>query len=451
MKKILSIILILFLNCIFTFAQTREVKEIKITSAWGGLGTPQKSEILITHKPKGYYSKGNKIEKQLVDNLINAINEPEIKEFQAANLGITQDWLDANAEIGVKEYADYYFSVAAPNQKELYLSSFRNPQSVEKLLPSVLRGGWTDDYPGFGVEITELDESKTIVGSDEQPSFMLPWEIVRNGKTIQTYNANISRSLVALLPKKFTNRERLSGENLRRILAESVMREIKDEWQLLDAQNKAGNTLNALKQNYKILSAEINSNHDFDFGDEYKKDKILEKNIHLMLKKTDYPSSFSIQLKLPIQNEKVENLDNFQSKINKYQDLVFSISWLKNYIESGKINIELRFIRNRSFSEKAMKKFAADMNKIGKSELVLEVEKEQENIALIGVGGGLEYYQSFWLVLPNKKVILWRYRYPMLLNLNEKDFQANECTDNIAAGLKCIGAVISPDGTIISK
>ena len=318
-------------------------------------------------------------------------------------------------------------------------------------MPSVLHGGWTDDYPNFGVETTELDGSKIVVGSDEQPSFMLPWEIVQNGKTIHTYNANISRALVALLPKKFANKDRLSGENLRRVLASSVMREIEDDWQLLDAENKARDTLNALKQNYRIVSAEINSNHDFDFGDEYEKDKILEKDIHLMLKKTNSPISFSIQLKLPIQNEKVENLDNFQNKINKYQDLIFSIPWLKNYIESGKRNVELRFIKNRSFSEKAMKKFAADMNKIGKSELISGVEKEQENIALIGVGGGLEYYQSFWLILPNKKVILWRYRYPMLLNWNEKDFQANECTDDIAAGLKCVGATISFDGNIVSK
>lgn len=230
MKNILSIILLLFLNCIFSFAQTREVQEIKITSAWGGLGTPQKSELLIIHKPKGYYAKGKKIEKQLIDNLLYALDEPEIKEFQAANLGITQEWLNANAEIGVKEYADYYFSVAAPNQKELYLSSFKNLQFVEKLLPSILRGGWTDDYPNFGVETTELDGSKIVVGSDEQPSFMLPWEIVQNGKTIHTYNANISRALVALLPKKFANKDRLSGENLRRVLASSVMREIEDDW-----------------------------------------------------------------------------------------------------------------------------------------------------------------------------------------------------------------------------
>ena len=451
MKKVLSVIILLCLNCIFAFAQAREVQEIKITSAWGGLGIPQNNELLIVHKPKGYYAKGNKIEKQLIDNLLNAVNETEIKQFQVANLGITQEWLNANAEIGVKEYANYYFSVAAPNQKELYLSTFKNLQLIEKILPSVLSGGWTDDYPRFVIEITESDGNKIVVGSDAQPSFMLPWEIVRNGKTIQTYNANISHTLVALLPKKFANKDRLSGEDLRRVLAESVMREIKDDWELLESENKAGNTLNVLKETYKIVSSEINPYHGVDFGLEWGKDKPTETNLNLILRKDNFPKSFAIQLKLPIQNEKVETLDNFQNKINQYQDLVFSISWLKNYIESGKINVELRFIKNRSFSEKAMKKFADDMNKIGKSELVSEVKKEQENIALIGVGGGLEYYQSFWLVMPSKKVILWRYRYPMLLDWNEKDFQANECTDDIAAGLKCVGAVISLNGNIISK
>ncbi|MEP6902359.1 MAG: hypothetical protein ABJA66_11450 [Actinomycetota bacterium] len=280
---------------------------------------------------------------------------------------------------------------------------------------------------------------------------MLPWEIVRNGKTTKTYNANISRAIVALLPKKFANKKRVSGEDLRSVLATFVMRYIEKDWERVESENKAGDTLTELKKTYTIVSAEINPYHGVDFGLEWGKDKPSETNLILILRKNDFPKSFSIQLKLPIQNEKVENLSTFQNKIDSYQDLVFSVSWLKNYIESGKRNVELRFITNRSFSEKAMKKFAEDMNKIGKNELVSEVEKEKENIALIGVGGGLEYYQSYWLVLPNKKVILWRYRYPLLLNWSEKDFETNECTDNIAAGLKCIGAVISTDGNIVSK
>lgn len=451
MKKIFFANLILLILCAFVFAQTREVKEIKINSSWGGLGTPQKSELIIAHKPKGYYAGGDRVEKHLVDNLLGAIDEPEIKKFELANLGITQEWLDANAQAGIEDYAASYFSMSAPKQKQLYLSSFKNLQFIEKIIPKVLNGGWTDDYPSFGVEITEADGTKIIVGSDEQPEFMLPWEIVRNGKTTRTYNANISRALVALLPKKFANRDRLSGKYLRQNLAVQVTREIKDQWNYLDVENKAGGTLNTLQENYKVISAEINSNHGVDFGEEWGKDKTPETNVHMLLRKNDFPNNFAVNLKLTLQNEKVENLDIFQSKINKYQDLVFSVGWLKNFIETKNLSVELRFIKNRSFSEKAMKRFAADMNKIGRSALVLQVERQQENIALIGVGGGLEYYQSYWLVLPDKKVILWRYRIAFLLNWGEKDFETKECTDEISAGLKCVGAVISPGGIILSN
>jgi hypothetical protein len=450
MKKSFLTILILFAACAFNFAQTN-ASEIKISSRWGGLGQPQKSELVITRKSKDFYSDGEKIDAALVENLLKAINAPQIEKFELANLGITQEWLDANAEAGVKEYADVYFSMGAPNQKALYLNSFKNLKFIEKILPDALRGGWTDDYPYFEIQITEEGGGKTVVSSDNQPTFMLPWKISKGGKEFETFNADIPRAIVALLPKKFANRERLNGEYFRRVLAERVMREIQEDWEYLEVENKAADALKTLKETYTIVAAELNPYHGLDFGDEWGKGKTPEKNLHLVLRKNDFPEGFSVRLKLLYQNEKAQNPDVFLNKIDKYQDLVFSVDWLKKLLPNKRSAVELRFIQMRSFSEKAMKRFAEDMNKIGKTALVAEVEKEKENIALIGVGGGLEYYQSYWLVLPDKRVILWRYRYARLLNWSEKDFEAKECTDEISAGLKCVGAIISPDGNIISK
>lgn len=451
MKKYLLAVTLLLLSFSFSFAQTSEVREIKITSTWGGLGDAQKSELIITQKSKGFYAKGKKIETQLVENLLKAINAPEIKQFNAENLGITQEWLNANAQSGVKEYADYYYSTAAPNQQSLYLTTFMNLQFIEEILPSVLRGGWTDDYPHFGLEIVKTDGNKMIVESNEQPTLMLPWKISRDDKEIETYNANISRAIVDLLPKKFANRSRLSGEDLRRVLATSVMRRIKEKWEFLEVENKAGNTLDNLKETYTVESAEINPYHGIDFGLEWGKDKPTETNLHLILSKVSFPKGFAISLKLPFQDGKVENLDVFQNKIDKYRDLVFSVSWLKNIIETNKQNVQLRFIKNRSFSAKAMQTFADDMNKIGKSEIIDEVEKEQENIALIGVGSGLEYYYSYWLILPSKKVILWRNGYNSLLNWKKEDFVSKVCSTYSSGTVQCIGAIISSDENIISK
>ncbi|MEZ5428920.1 MAG: hypothetical protein R2747_21925 [Pyrinomonadaceae bacterium] len=450
MKNLFFALTFLLFASVCLSAQIRDVREIRITSTWGGLGKPEKSELIITRKSKGYFVGGEKIEKRLIDDLLQAIDQPEMTNFDPANLGITQEWLDANAQKGIEEYASYSFSTGAKNQQDLYYSTFRDMSAIEKILPSVLRGGWTDDYPRFGVEITETDSTKTIVGSDEQPLFMLPWEIIKNGRTVHTYNADISRSLVALLPKKFTNRKRLAGESLNRELAQAVMWHIKDQWEALGAKNKAGDALKILESDYQVSATEINSTHDKDFGKKWEKGSSGEKNLHAVLTRESFPKGFSVSLILPFQNGKVENLDVFQNKIEDYRNLVFSVDWLKNHIGT-KGGVQLRFVRDSSFSRKALETFTADMNGIGRSSLAVEAERDRDRIALILVGGGLDYYKSYWLVLPDKRVILWRYGYASLLNWSEKDFETKKCSDYQATVGGCVGAVISPEGAILSK
>lgn len=442
------ILVLLFVGSTLSIAQISNVEKIRITSTWGGLGIPQRSELVITCKPKRCFANGKKVEDHKVEALLQAVAAKEISRYNAANLGITQEWLDANAVEGINDYANGYISAAAPNQKELYLSTFRNLQLIESKLPIILHGGWTDDYPTFIAEIYETNGERTVVSSNAQPTFMLPWKIERKGKASETYNRDISRALVNLLPKKFANRDRLSGEGLRSVLARFVMRHIKSDWERIGAEYKAGDTMIILGEQYQIVSAVINSNHGLDFGDSWEANKNPGKNLHLILKKREFPRGFALNLKLPLVNGKVEHLAEFQANIHKYQELIFSIPWLREYIENGNKPVELRFTANRSFSEKAMKKFAEDMNKIGKGNLVSDVESQQENIALIGVGGGLEYYQSYWIVLPDRQVILWRYRDPNLLLWSERDFELKDCTDEISAGLKCVGALISPEGRV---
>lgn len=182
---------------------------------------------------------------------------------------------------------------------------------------------------------------------------------------IKTYNANISRAIASLLPKKFANRERINGEGLRHDLAEAVMRYIEDDWNLLDAENKAGKYLEALRSKFIVETAEI----------------------------------------------------------------------------------ELRFITDCSFSEKAMQIFAADMKAIGKESLVNEVAAIRKEVSLLRVGR--TYYQAHWLVLPDGRMVLWRFiGYDALLKWRPGDFTQHECS---RYGGKCVGAVIFQDGMLISK
>src|SRR5262245_10564837 len=114
LKRLLIPVCFLLLP-ISTLAQSTEATQIKIVSAWGGLGPAQDNELIITRNSSGYRTGGKQVEARLVTNLLNALNAPAVSKIDLANLGITPAWLDANAEKGVKKYADFYYSTAAPN------------------------------------------------------------------------------------------------------------------------------------------------------------------------------------------------------------------------------------------------------------------------------------------------------------------------------------------------
>lgn len=451
MKKIFLALLIVANSCVFTVAQARDVQQIKIVSSWGGLGTPRKNELVIRNTGKDYRANGDRVEKKIVDYLIAAIDEPEIKKFELSNIGITQEWLNANATLGAEEYANHYISSGAQNQQELFYSSFKNLQFVEKLLPSLLRGGWTDDYPQLQVEVIEKDGSKIVVSSDEQPLFMLPFEIRRTGAEFKTFNANISRAIGSLLPKKFVNKGRLTGTGLRGKLAEKVMQMVKDDWEFLEVENKAGPALATLKKTYTIKSADLNSYHGVDHGKEWVNGNSGEVNVYFVLTAENFPKTYAVRLILPYRYNKAENVELFIANIARYNTLAMSPPWLKKLIDSNEHTVWLRFVGDRSFSDKALQIFSADMKMLGKPDLIPEVEKHKNEVALISVGGGLDYWQSYWIVMPDGRVILWRYGYTPQLGWKETDFKSKECTSYTSGRVQCVGAVISPEGKIISN
>jgi hypothetical protein len=445
-RKLFTAIALLFLLTASATAQVSAVTQIKIVSAWGGLGKPEHDELIITRKGDSYYASGKKVDTRLVDRLINALNMPVIPEIDFANLGINQQWLDATAEKGVKEYADFYYSTAAPNLQALYLSTFKDIGFMKRLLPFLYPGMWTDDYPYVDVEVTEGSGNKVVASSEAQQLFMLPWEVTSGGRKVKTFNAEIARALVVLLPKKFANRERLSGEGMSRVLAGAVMRDIKDQWELLDAENQAGKYLQALKETYSVESAEIDSTHNVDFGKEWVKGDSGVKNLQAVLKRKDLPENFQIGIVLPFNNGEVRGVDSFLGGVDHYLNLALSVQWLKEFMHSEpNFSFELRFVGDRSFSEKAMQIFAADMRLKGKESLVKEVEAVQKDVSLLAVGW--KYNKDYWLVLPDKRMVLWRfsmYRPPLKWKeLNSSAWDCSRYQD------KCVGAIISTDGTLL--
>jgi len=441
-----AILLCLSLSTAAALAQGTSVDKVRIVSSWGGLGEGRHGELVVTRKSGAYLVNGKKIPDELIINLLSAVGAPIVTRPDPANLGITQEWLDANAEKAIKEYAAAYFSLAAPNQRELYFSSFKDPKFIEKVLPRLFNFVASDDYPNVEIEITRTDGRMINVSSKAQPLFMLPWVISADGKKLETYNADIARAIASLAPKKFANKDRLAGEGLGYELARAVMDEIKDSWELLNVESKAKPYLDQLRQGFTVTNAEINPYHNVDYGQQWVNGAATETNLHAILRRPDFPKNFSIGIVLPFKGQKVENVDSFLNGIDRYKDLAFSVTWLKDYLTSHpNIRFELRFVNDRSFSEKAMKIFAKDMGR--NQPLVNEVAVAQKEVCLLLVGR--KYYEAYWLILPDRRMVLWRFRgHDALLKWNPTDFTSWKCDDYQG---DCIGAVILSDGKSVSK
>jgi hypothetical protein len=425
-------------------AQQNHIVEIKIESTWGGLGTPRQTEEVITRNGQGYKSKHGRIENHLVESLLVALNAPPIPEPELANLGINQTWLNENAIPAVENYAAS-FNDAAPNQKALYQASFTNETIIRQVVSTLFNFVRTDDYPSVKVEMTFDDGSSASASSDSWYLFMLPWKLKRNGEEIATYNADISRAIASLMPKKSTNRSRIAGEGLEVDLAEAVMRHIEKDWKLLDVENRAGDTLATLRATYSVESADINPYHGVAYGVAWKGNQPHEENLHVILRKASFPASFSENAIFLYRDGRVSGAEDFLRSVGSYEELVLSVPWLKSLM--GKYpgyKVGLLWVHDRSFSEKAMNLFADDMNAIGKSSLVDEVRTEQNKIALITI-----QYGDYWLVLPDKRMVLWRYSSRSgLLNFKPSDFPFQRCSDYNTVTGGCVGAVVLPEGTV---
>jgi hypothetical protein len=297
---------------------------------------------------------------------------------------------------------------------------------------------------------------------------MLPWEVTSGsggatsggGPSTTTYNANISRALAALMPKKATNRYQLAGDDMGSALTDAVMHYIEADWKLLDVENKAADALKQLRTQYRVVSAKISPLHQPEYG-RWEGGESRETNLHATVQKTSFPPNVSDAVVLLYQDSKTEDskstdgkvtgADNFLSAAQWYETLAFSVPWLQDAIRQNPgVPVRISYVHNASFGEKAMTVFAADMHAAGKDDLAAGAKSMQSQICLLITGTNSA--ESYWLLFPDKHMILWRYTSPSgLLNWKPADFTTKNCSEykipTTTGG--CVGAVISADGTLV--
>jgi hypothetical protein len=236
------------------------------------------------------------------------------------------------------------------------------------------------------------------------------------------------------------------GDGLALHLAGIVMKDIEERWKLLGAESKDGEALSRIRSAYTIVTADVNVNHDVTFGVYSEKNGGEEENLHALVKKPTFPKGLTENVILRYRNGKAIGVDGFLNGASRYEQLVLSVPWLSRlrakYPNSG---TTLLWVHDVSFSDKAMKQFSADMHVLRKDALAMEVRKVQRDVAVLNVS-----YGDWWLVLPDKRMVLWRYESVSgLLGFKQADFRLHECTDYQGVTGGCVGAVVSAEGELV--
>jgi hypothetical protein len=446
----------LLLSALFLTALTGEssltaepiVARIDIDTSWGGLGESPTVHLTISRSGETYLLGEQTIEVAAIDRLVGSLHQPPIPQPDRENLGLTQAWLTANAIHGPSTNKGP-FTAAAANLQALYRSAFSDVNIIASIVPSLFSYSKTDDYPSTRVAVTLQDGSTIRAISDSYYLLMLPWKVSLDGPPITTFNADISRSIAALLPKTTANRARLSGDDLLPQAQDAVMRHIEKDWNLLDAENQAGPAVERLQDEYRVVAAEINPYHNVEYGKAWKGSGSHEENLHATLRRPGFPTNFTDALVLRYHKGQTEGVEEFLRSASKYENLVLSVPWLKSLMDDQpRIQYRLSYVHDASLGDKAMGVFAEDMRRMGRRALADEVRAVQSEVALLIIG--MRYYESYWLVLPDRRLVLWRYRGGTgLLKWTMNDFVGTECSRYQGTTDRCVGRIVSADGTLV--
>jgi len=141
------------------------------------------------------------------------------------------------------------------------------------------------------------------------------------------------------------------------------MMQIEHQQQMLDVDN----TFSALRSRYTIESAHVD-----EYGEPAaSKAEPKESNLRLLLTASDLLPHFRDEVILPYMNGNIVGTDSFLRDSPRFEKLALSVQWLNQYLQEHKVPIRISFVQGISFSDSAFRLFSADMQAIGRSELML--------------------------------------------------------------------------------
>jgi len=213
--------------------------DIDSTLNFSGHSEFQEWSAIFIHREKGVFRRvlrgkgagsvadGEAIDAALIEALHAALNEPPIVKPDLKNLVINVDWF--------KEYISASLMQSSPSSpKQAVSKSFPDLAVVKRIVRSMFNDQTSEFSVSPIVRVTVFfDGNSQVEFTSGAGPFMLPWYVMRNGKEIPTYNANISRALVALVPPETLNRDDLTGQDFGVRVVDAVRQYIESHWKLL--------------------------------------------------------------------------------------------------------------------------------------------------------------------------------------------------------------------------
>jgi len=371
--------------------------------------------------------------------LVRALTAPVMGSPSLSNLGITRAWLTQNASDAAKHFG----ALGQPNderQQEFLRTSFTDLALIGRALPRVVSANWTDDGVWVHV-VVRFSSGKTVSAeTTHKPAFMLPWTSRVDGKQTRTYNADISRAVEKLLPEGAVNKDRLQGRGLMDQIVFEMDGSIKQRWQQIGSEDKAGDALAGLREKYTIRRSEVSVLNDLHFGSSPRGAEALQADVRL----ASFPENLVAATIFPLEDGKAIGLNNFLREGNRYQRIVLDNPWIMASLGKHRDRgAWLMFVKDSSMSDKAMRIFTADMHALGRDDLAQEVSAHRSEVAI------LSYFYDVLIVFPDHHAIVWRWdtKYN-LFDWPISAIKTDECTDYIALDQGCSAAVVSPDGEL---
>jgi hypothetical protein len=215
---------------------------------------------------------------------------------------------------------------------------------------------------------------------------------------------------------------------------------IKQRWQQIGSEDKAGDALARLREQYTIRRSEVSVLNDLHFGALPAGEEVLEADVRL----ASYPKNLVVATVFPLEDGKAVGLNNFLREGEQYERIVLDNPWimasLRKYHDRG---AWLIYVKDSSMSEKAMRIFAADMHALGRDDLAQEVSAHRLEVAV------LSYFDDVLIVFPDHHAIIWRWdtKYN-LFEWPNSAIKTERCTEYNTLDQECSAAVVGSDGEL---